>query len=52
MRPSPLIINLFTKLESKKSDFEKKGYLDAIINIINGKDTKVATTLEHITHSL
>lgn len=47
-----LIINLFTKLESKKSDFERKGYLDAIVNIINGKDIKVAKTLEKITTSL
>jgi hypothetical protein len=47
-----LIINLFAKLESKKNDFEKRGYLDAITNIINGKDDQVATTLEKLITSL
>jgi predicted ABC-type exoprotein transport system permease subunit len=47
-----LIISLFTKLESKKNDFEKRGYLDAITNIINGKDDQVATTLEKLITSL
>lgn len=47
-----LIISLFAKLESKKNDFEKRGYLDAITNIINGKDDQVATTLEKLISSL
>ena len=47
-----IIINLFTKLESKKSDVERKGYLDAIINIIKGKDVTVMQTIEKITTRL
>lgn len=47
-----LIINLFTKLESKKSDIERKGYLDAINNIIKGKDIIVAQTIEKLTTRL
>lgn len=47
-----LIIGLFDKLESKKNDNERRGYLDAIHNIISGKDEQVTTTLEKLITSL
>jgi hypothetical protein len=47
-----LIIGLFNKLESKKNEFERRGYLDAVHNIISGKDEQVATTLEKLITSL
>lgn len=47
-----LIINLFTKLDSKKTDIERKGYLDAIYGIIKGKDIIVMQTIEKITTRL